>query len=464
VIIVIFIISLAFPGGWEVGTWSFRYPDYRTWFKSDTAKYKDIQIIIASIDTADYQFDPGNDSISKVDSLSLPPDSLQQTSIEGYNGTHPFEFPQGQDTLLFPLFRAIDKIRQRNKLIRILHYGDSQIEGDRITATIRNYMQKNYGGQGIGFLPVVPANDVSITFQQDISPNWQRVSVLNKENTAFNLYGIAGNLARYTPSDKADSIAHVGLKPFYVGYRNVRTFTHARLFYGPATTPFTIVVNRVNAQRMMARNTVSSAWWRFEAPQNSLDLSLVSSSLPDLYGIALDGACGVAVDNLPLRGSSGLDFTRMDTAQMGQMFRMMDVEMLILQFGANIVPNVVENYDYYARKFVRELRLLKALKPSLVIVVVGVSDMSQKSPDGYKSYPNIGKIRDAQKKAAFETGCVFWDLYEAMGGENSMPGWAFAQPPLAQKDFVHFTIGGARIVAELFCRAWAKEYQKYSKP
>jgi hypothetical protein len=468
VIVVILIISLAFPGGWKVGTWSFHYPDYRTWFKSDTVKYKDIRTIIASVDTADHQFDPvlltGSDSISKVDSLNLPPDSLQQASIDDvYSSTHPFEFPQGQDTLLFPLFRAIDKMHQRNKPLRILHYGDSQIEGDRITSTIRNYMQKDYGGQGIGFLPVVPANDVSITFQQDISPNWQRVSVLNRENTAFNRFGIAGNLARYTPSGKADSVAHVGLKPFYIGYRNVRTFTHARLFYGPAKIPFTIVVNQVNAQRMMPRNTVSSAWWRFEAPQNSLDLSLVSSSLPDLYGIALDGARGVAVDNLPLRGSSGLDFTRMDTAQMGQMFRMMDVEMLILQFGANIVPNVVESYDYYARRFVRELRLLKTLKPGLVIVVVGVNDMSQNSPDGYKSYPNIVRIRDAQKKAAFETGCVFWDLYEAMGGENSMPSWAFAKPPLAQKDFVHFTIGGAKIVAELFCRAWAKEYQRYSK-
>jgi hypothetical protein len=153
----------------------------------------------------------------------------------------------------------------------------------------------------------------------------------------------------------------------------------------------------------------------------------------------------------------------MDTAQMGKMFRMMDVEMLILQFGANVVPNVVDDYDYYARKFVQELYILKALKPGLVIVVVGVNDMSQNAPNGYQSYPNIVKIRDAQKKAAFEAGCVFWDLYEAMGGENSMPSWVFAKPPLAQKDFVHFSIGGAKIVAELFCMAWEKEYQRFKR-
>jgi hypothetical protein len=247
--------------------------------------------------------------------------------------------------------------------------------------------------------------------------------------------------------------------PYTFGYHNAQSFTDARLYYGKSEKPFYVIVNQATTQKMIAQNTVSSVGWQFEEAQKSLDLMLVSSGLPDLYGITLDGSCGVAVDNLPMRGSSGLDFSRMDTAQLGQMFRMMDVEILILQFGANIVPNVVENYNYYTRRFKRELRMLKALKSGLVVVVIGVNDMSQNSPDGYQTYPNIVKVRDAQKKAAFETGCVFWDLYEAMGGENSMPSWVFANPPLAQKDFVHFSTGGAKIVAELFCKAWENEYQ-----
>ncbi len=469
----ILIISAVFPsGGWKVGAWTFHFPDYRTWLQTDTARYKDIQSIIASVDTTDHEIEPvlltGNDTIPKgKNPPALATDSLQKIPGDDMHfATHAFEFPQGGDTLLFPLFRTINKMSQRNKPVRILHYGDSQIESDRITATIRNYMQKNYGGQGIGFIPIVPATDASITFQQDVSPNWKRFSVFAKETASSatrNRFGISGSLVRYAPSNKSDTIAHIGLKPFYIGYRNVRTFTHARLFYGPAKKPFTILVNQASTQRMVAPNIVSSAWWRFEEAQTSLDLSLLSSSLPDFYGIALDGARGVAVDNLPMRGSSGLDFSRMDTAQMGQMFRMMDVEMVILQFGANVVPNIVENYDYYANRFVHQLQVLKALKPGLVIVVVSVNDMSQNSPNGYKSYPNIVKIRDAQKKAAFEAGCIFWDLYEAMGGDNSMPSWVLAKPPLAQKDFVHFTIGGAKIVAELFCRAWAKEYLRFSR-
>ncbi|HML84907.1 MAG TPA: hypothetical protein PKE52_07095, partial [Bacteroidales bacterium] len=35
---------------------------------------------------------------------------------------------------------------------RILHYGDSQIEGDRISGYIRNRLQGIYGGGGPGFI------------------------------------------------------------------------------------------------------------------------------------------------------------------------------------------------------------------------------------------------------------------------------------------------------------------------
>ena len=103
------------------------------------------------------------------------------------------------------------------------------------------------------------------------------------------------------------------------------------------------------------------------------------------------------------------------------------------------------------------------MKPGLVIIVIGINDISQNSPDGYITNPNVTKIRDAQKRAALEAGCVFWDLYEAMGGKNSMPSWVFAEPPLATKDFLHFTSNGAKIVGEMFNKAFAFEYQKFSE-
>ena len=467
VIALIFVVSELLPEEIKIGKLKFNSLDYRKWLIRDATEYKDINTIIASVDTTDFPFvyfehDSITNNNNKGNETS---DSIQMTLAPADNYNYLFEYPSGQDTLLFPFFRALDQMHFRNKPLRILHYGDSQIEADRITSTIRNHIHKNHGGQGIGFLPIVPVANVAITFQRNVSPNWKRFSMLDRGIDTLvrnNRFRISGNFVRYMPSHHEDSVARIGLLPYYGGYSNIKTFTNVRLFYGQAQTPFIAVVNQGISRNLTAQNPVSSTWWKFESPQNSFDLQLIASYLPDIYGIALDGDRGVAVDNLPLRGSAGLNFSRINTEQMRQMFHIMDVEILILQFGANAVTASVDNYDHYARGFARQLHHLKSLKPGLAIIVVGVNDISQNTPDGYKSYPNIEKMRDAQKKAAFEAGCIFWDLYEAMGGENSMPSWVFAKPPLAKNDFVHFTVDGAKIVGELFCKAWTREYQRFN--
>ncbi|GAH88974.1 unnamed protein product, partial [marine sediment metagenome] len=79
------------------------------------------------------------------------------------------------------------------------------------------------------------------------------------------------------------------------------------------------------------------------------------------------------------------------------------------------------------------------------------------------SYPNLEKIRNAQKNAAFRAGCAFWDSYEAMGGAGSMSGWVFSDPPLARKDFVHLTYKGSNKLAEMFLNSLMNDFREYEK-
>jgi lysophospholipase L1-like esterase len=62
-----------------------------------------------------------------------------------------------------------------------------------------------------------------------------------------------------------------------------------------------------------------------------------------------------------------------------------------------------------------------------------------------------------------KTGCAFWDLYQAMGGKNSMVQWVNATPSLAEKDFTHFNFRGARIIGEMLYNAIIKEYVSFKK-
>jgi hypothetical protein len=58
---------------------------------------------------------------------------------------------------VYPLdnfFNELSKIDSTTEPIRVGHYGDSQIEGDRMTFNLRKFFQTKYSGEGVGYLPM----------------------------------------------------------------------------------------------------------------------------------------------------------------------------------------------------------------------------------------------------------------------------------------------------------------------
>jgi hypothetical protein len=156
-----------------------------------------------------------------------------------------------------------------------------------------------------------------------------------------------------------------------------------------------------------------------------------------------------------------LVFTSVSENLLQAIYQNLNAKLSILQFGGNVAPTMKDNYNFYQQSFYNQLVKLKKLIPGISIIVIGIADMSVKEKDKYVSYPNVTLIRDALKKATFKAKCTFWDTYEAMGGKNSMPSWVFADPPLAEKDFIHFTVEGSGIIAQMFYQALMFEYNEY---
>jgi hypothetical protein len=103
----------------------------------------------------------------------------------------------------------------------------------------------------------------------------------------------------------------------------------------------------------------------------------------------------------------------------------------------------------------------KEVCPGIPVIVIGPSDMAVREDGQFISYPGLEGIRDALRDAARESGFGFWDLYEAMGGHNSMASFVHADPPLASTDYVHFTNLGVNLVAEMFYNALMLEYEEF---
>jgi len=438
----------------------------------DTVQYADISGILASsvaISDSAYlaMLDPSRGDELRVDTIRANAESLK-------GKIHSIEYPPGDSTLLYPFYRKMRAAKRPWRSLRIMHYGDSQIEGDRITSLIRYKLQSQFGGSGIGMQPPVQLYGYQLSLIHTASDNWNRYTAFGKLDSTLshNRYGMLGSFARFSPypdemdhADDQEYEAWISIVQSKRAYHLTRIFKKCRLYYGNASQPvfYELYSNGelYDADFLEVTEQFKVKNWTFEKTPERLEFRFKSSCSPDFYGIAMDGDRGLAVDNVAMRGSAGLFFTRLDGEMLKEMYENLQVKLLILQFGGNVVPYISDNYVYYERWFYRELSKLKSLMPDLPIIVIGVADMSVKEKDIFTTYPNLEHIRDALKSAAFKAGCPFWDMYSAMGGKNSMPSWVFAQPSLASSDFVHFNERGARVLAEMFYNAFMHVYNAY---
>ncbi len=493
IFILLFVISMAFPkDGIQIRNNIFlRFPDIRNVLTPEESKYADISEILKyhqeeiTKNIEDLVLDTtinNSDSILVADSLKaeIPKDTIVKNEIKTKitTKTQPgeilqrLEYPNNNLETLYPFFNHLKNLNQSGELIRILHYGDSQIEGDRISSYIRNELQKQFGGYGIGMFAPVIIKGTNISMNLDLNGTWERFTIqsIKNGNITHKRLGALMSFGRFVPLNSFENKMYFGEINLYksnITYLRTRKFKKCKVFYGYNEKPFIAELkykeNTLDAELIARSNQLSTITWDIEGSLDEITISFKGEDSPDIYAIALDDQSGIAVDNIPLRGSSGTDFTKTDIAFLRSMYQQINAKLIIMQFGVNLVPHVVDDYSYYEKQFYKQLKTLKGLRPDICIIVIGVSDMSQNKYGRFVSYPNIVKIREAQKNAAFKAGCVFWDMYEAMGGENSMPSWVHNDPPLARTDYTHFTWKGSVVISKMFFEALMHDYNKFLK-
>ena len=351
----------------------------------------------------------------------------------------------------------IDSLRYSKGQVRIMYYGDSQIEGDRITSYLRHILRKGNGGTGPGlFLPLMPVMYTKSIWIRS-SSNWKRYNYLSyKEGEiSHSKLGPFMAICRYLPPGATTSDperATVRIRPSNVAYSSSAEYDILRIFYGNAQNFVNIVVKSGGIELFADTLTRGTDYNEINCPlkgKNDIEIDFEGRVSPDIYGISIESKTGIIVDNIAQRGSAGLEFTMVDRDNLRDSYKKLSPDLFILHYGLNIVKNVRGNYSYYQKGLVRQISLLKEISPLTPIIVVGVTDMAMNEGDSIKSYGNIPAIVYAQKQATLNADVTFWDSYMAMGGKSSIIKWAKKKPPLAQKDFIHFTYSGADTLSEL---------------
>jgi len=343
-----------------------------------------------------------------------------------------------------------------NSRVRVLHFGDSQLEGDRITMQLRDAYQRNYGGTGFGYVALQPlVAPSSLAFENE--EGLVRKTVFGRRDTAFSdmKYGHLGSFTLVEPNDSGQFVGTVAFKKRKWGYSRARNFKTAKMHVAGESPS---IVQILVADSIYSTRIFPSGEWTLavDVPnEDKFSMRIRSEQQVRVYGISFESPFGFHADNVAMRGASGMIFTKMNGGHFKASLEREAYDLIILQFGGNAVPYLKDeaHVGRFARALARQADYLKRLYPNAAFLFIGPSDMARKNGLAFESYPLLEELTLQLRNELLSRGIAFWDLYDVMGGSGSMVEWVDTQPALAVRDYIHFTPKGASKVGRSLVRA-----------
>ena len=372
--------------------------------------------------------------------------------------------PEDDYTFFDPVFRQMEQARRQGRNVRVVHYGDSQLEMDRISQDLREALQGRFGGAGTGSFPAL-SNVPSASISKYASGGFVQYTMYGDSTTSRAGHNRYGMLAQVVQLSGGGTVSLRATKN-KSAREGVKTFQRVSVLCGRTSKDFSVKAVsdtlKPEPSTEVSENGTTLLCFTFSRPVQKANLSFRGSA--EIYAISADGDAGVAVDNIPLRGCSGTIFTRISAPLMKESFEMTDTRLIILQFGGNYMPvakstKVIEQYQ---EQIARQIQYFQTAAPQAKILFIGPSDMGKSVNGRVVTWPRLPQVVDSLKATALRNGAAYWDLYRMMGGENSMAQWVKHKPAYAGPDYIHFTPAGAQKVGEALSNSLLTYYDFYT--
>jgi len=373
-------------------------------------------------------------------------DSIKIDAVEDYKkGNEIINFKVNDSaTIMSGFYAKLKELKEgKNIKIRIAYFGDSMIEGDLLTSTLRQLLQSNYGGSGVGYVPITSP---SAGFRQTVtskSDGWENANFSDKKtrNLYFSGYKFWGYGNAYFRDNTVKDTASIEKSLLYGKTEGNITANGKKIVLNPKS-----LVNR-----QVIDNNQSS----------QIKLSSNNSNII-LYGVSFESQTGVIVDNFSFRGITGIELNKLDEDFLKSINEANPYDLIVFQYGVNLLfqPNN-KDFSYFENSIKPVFKKMKNAFPNSNFLLVGSADRAFKYKDEYKTAVGLPVLLELQAKLAKEYQFAFYNQFASMGGENSIVKWAQMTPALANKDYVHPNGKGADLLARKLFAALQHDFQKY---
>lgn len=345
--------------------------------------------------------------------------------------------------------------QQSGAVTRVLHYGDSPVTADSITADVRSLLQERFGDAGHGFVLVAKPWAWYGHRGVEVRGKGWRISPASLSRARDGIHGLGG--VSFEGGAGASS-------------QFVLREDHARLevqyLRQPEGGALTV---RAGGQMIGHIDTAGPetepGFQTLALPAGERDIELTVERGPvRMFGVSFerDGP-GVIYNSLGVNGGQVQMVVRyFEKSQWTAALQHEQPDLVVVNYGTNesLYADYIERY--YPGELREVIRRIRSAVPQASLLVMSPMDRGERDAGGQIVTPaTLPRLVEIQRHVADETGCAFFNTFQAMGGEGTMRRWYEGQPRLVSADFMHPLPAGARKVGVLLYQALESGFRQF---
>jgi len=357
-------------------------------------------------------------------------------------------------------YEKLDKlIFQGEGKVTMMHMGGSHVQA----GTLSNRMRENLfdlspgiiGERGFFFPFRLAKTNSPFNIKLEYKGDWE--GCRNAVRSSDCRWGLSGVNATTT-----DSLA--ALKVWtYRSDSSLYQFNAVNIYH-PTHIP-QMCIEFADASEILSIQTDSIGGYTrivFNALQDSLNFSLVRRDSTEtsfvLQGIKyeLENSPGLTYNAIGVNGASVPSYLRCEDFENHLSTNIPDL--VIFGIGINDAYMTVNEFkkEEFKNNYRQLISRIREVNPDANFLFLSNNDSYYKRKRANK---NAETVRDAMIELCQEENTAFWDLFEVMGGLNSVRLWEDAG--LAKRDKIHFTVEGYLLEADLLSHSIAQSFGEY---
>ena len=403
-------------------------------------------------------------TFAQIQSLLKPVDDLEFANFDRNQLLYP-----GDSLAMERFFSKMDStifLGQGN--VSIMHIGGSHVQAGVFTQQFRNDLLSIapdlIGGQYFVFPFAAGGTNNPSHYRVNYTGGWAYCRNAVRKDTDKRM-GLAGSAI--TTNDANASVSIVSRERRFTATSPKFEFNKVTLIGYSETENVTPVLG-YKGTTLKGIHDDNQDTYTFQLPALTDSINIFFEAMPGeftLTGVLLEnGMPGISVHGVGVNGAAVPSYLRCDDFEPD--IHLIRPDLVIFGIGINDAAGTDFDVENFKRNYDGLIRIIKRVNPDCALLFVTNNDSYKyvrvrKKRGHYEVNTNGFLVEKAFLELGKKHNAAVWDQFDVMGGLYSMRNWENAG--LAQKDKVHFTNDGYKLIGDLLYNALIIRYIEHVK-